>query len=234
VCVTRCRSFHAPTLGCDPIYTGTRCSTHHTPPAPATHTSSGKPQVVANCVQRARQWDAASTPILLKGFSWSAGITQLSGMEIFVKDTSSSTTLTVNVPATANVAQLKAKIAARRSIHVEHQRLIFGGRVLEDGRCLADYHMSQESTVVMQYGPKFPFSWKPPPMSSAEDFTQPADTAAQRRTSVSTVLRGSSNISGNPFLPIRLFVCNAQVRRPRMTVNRLSQSCLRICIETAF
>ena len=138
-------------------------------------------------------------------------------MEIFVRDVTSSTTLSVNVPSTASVAQLKAKIfAARCGIHVEHQRLIFGHRVLEDVRCLADYQISHESTVVLQYGPKFPFSWKPPPISSAEDFTQPADAAAQRRASVSTVLRGSPNISGNPFAPIRLFVSNAQVLHPRI------------------
>ena len=163
--------------------------------------------------------DAACWKHVSAGF-WGRGLPQqyifalCKRMEIFVNDGTSAPTLSVVVPATASVAQLKAKIfAARRNIHVEHQRLSFGDQVLEDGRCLVDYHISHESSVVLRCGPKFPFTWRPPFISPAEDLKQPADTSVQRGTSVSTVLGGSQTVNETPFAPIRLFVSNAQVSK---------------------
>ena len=50
--------------------------------------------------------------------------------------------------ATASVVQLKALVyATQPKIHVQHQRLSFGDRVLEDGRSLADYNISHDSDL---------------------------------------------------------------------------------------
>jgi hypothetical protein len=135
-------------------------------------------------------------------------------MQIFVKDTTNSTTIPVAIPATSSVAQLKALIhSAQRSIHPEHQRLSFGNLVLEDERSLSDYSISHESTVLLQYGPKFPFAWRAPPESSARDFELPAHSS-QGQSDVRTVLGDSRNVNEKPFSPLRSYVPNSQVPRP--------------------
>jgi hypothetical protein len=127
-------------------------------------------------------------------------------MQIFVKDTTNSTTIPVAIPATSSVARLKALIhSAQRSIHPEHQRLSFGNLVLEDERSLSDYSISHESTVLLQYGPKFPFAWRAPPESSARDFELPAHSS-QGQSDVRTVLGGSTNVNEKPFSPLRSYV----------------------------
>ena len=132
-------------------------------------------------------------------------------MQIFVQDTSNSTNIPIAIPATATVAQLKALVySAKRNIHPEHQRLSFGNRVLDDERSLSDYNISHESTVVLRYGPKFPFAWRPPPESSAQDFELPTD-ASKGHAHVSTVLGGSKNVNAQPFSPLRSYVPNVQV-----------------------
>jgi len=140
-------------------------------------------------------------------------------MEVFVRDMGSSTILPIAVPATASVAQLKALIyASQRKIHVEHQRLSFGDCILEDGRSLSDYNISHESTVILRYGPKFPFTLRAPPISSADDFELPADNA-ECCASVSTALGGSQSINEKPFSPIRSYVPNAQVLPPLQPIR---------------
>ncbi len=65
-----------------------------------------------------------------------------------MRDLGSSTILPIAVPATASVVQLKALVyATQPKIHVQHQRLSFGDRVLEDGRSLADYNISHDSDL---------------------------------------------------------------------------------------
>jgi hypothetical protein len=135
-------------------------------------------------------------------------------MQIFVQDTSNFTNIPIAIPATATVAQLKALVySAKRNIHPvlpEHQRLSFGNRVLEDERSLSDYNISHESTVVLRYGPKFPFAWRAPPESSAQDFELPTD-ASKGHANVCTVLGGSKNVNVKPFSPLRSYVPNVQV-----------------------
>ena len=133
-------------------------------------------------------------------------------MQIFVQDTSSSTVFPFALPATSTVAQLKALIyLTKRNIHPENQRLIFGNTILEDGRSLSDYNISHESTVMLRYGLKFPFAWRAPPESSADDFELPAEPF-EGQANVSTILGGSTSVNEKPFSPMRSFVPNVQVR----------------------
>jgi ubiquitin C len=67
-------------------------------------------------------------------------------MQIFVK-TLTGKTMTCEVKPTDTVAHLKQFISEREGIPADQQRLIFGGKQLEDERCLSDYNVQKESTV---------------------------------------------------------------------------------------
>ncbi len=69
-----------------------------------------------------------------------------SGMQIFLKTlTGRTTTLDVDVFDTVEV--VKIKVFMREGIPMDQQRLIFGGRQMEDGRTLVDYNVQRESTL---------------------------------------------------------------------------------------
>mmetsp|Transcript_109556 Transcript_109556/g.153352 ORF Transcript_109556/g.153352 Transcript_109556/m.153352 type:complete len:208 (+) Transcript_109556:23-646(+) len=68
-------------------------------------------------------------------------------MQIFV---SSQPPITLSVQPSDSVESVKAVIESRQGVPAEEQRLVFGGKVLEDGRSLADYNVEQESTL--QFG----------------------------------------------------------------------------------
>lgn len=56
-------------------------------------------------------------------------------------------TLTLGVDSSDTVMAVKQKVQDKESIAPDSQRLIFGGKELEDGRTLADYNISAKSKI---------------------------------------------------------------------------------------
>ena len=67
-------------------------------------------------------------------------------MQLFVKDLKGQI-FTLDMEPTDTVTDLKEKVAAKDGTPVEHQRMIFAGRQLEDERTLAAYKITEQSTV---------------------------------------------------------------------------------------
>ena len=64
----------------------------------------------------------------------------------FVK-TLTGKSIAIDFDSNMLISQIKEKVEAVESIPVEQQRLIFGGKQLEDNRTLADYNIMPDTSI---------------------------------------------------------------------------------------
>ena len=67
---------------------------------------------------------------------------------IFVKSINGQN-LVFSVDSGMKIEKLKVDVQAKTSIKIEDQRLVYGGKQLEEGLTLEDYGIQENSTIVL-------------------------------------------------------------------------------------